>query len=558
MAEEAAPKGPGAALAESRGALTVAMLFSAAGNLLLLTGPIFVMQVYDRVLGAQSAETLAALGLIAAACFTGMVALEAARGRIMARIGARLRARLEPGVLGAAPGAAADLEALQRALSLPAAGALMDLPWVPIFLIPLFAFHPLLGGLAMAGGALLVAIAVSNRAAIRTPLATAQADAAAEAQMAARLAAEPETLAALGLRPAALARWQGARDTALRSALHLSDRAGFHAALARGARQAMQSVLLAAAAWQVLRGEIGAGALFASSVLTARALAPIEQIVAGWPALQQAAEGWARLCAAPHPAALAAPPMVLPRPPATLDVRQLAVVPPGEPGPVLRGVSFRLEPGQALGVIGPAGAGKTTLLRALTGAWPAAAGSVQFGGATLQQYGPDLARLVGYLSQRVPLFEGDLAANIARLDPAPDPDKVIAAARRAGAHEMILAMPHGYDTQVKDGGAPLSGGQIQRIALARAMFGNPLLLLLDEPDAGLDADGEQALTAALRAHRAAGGIAVLSTHRTAAIRECDLLLVLEHGIPRAFGPREAVLRQALAKPTSKRAAGSAA
>jgi len=546
--------GPGAALAESRPALAAAVLFSAAGNLLLLTGPVFVMQVYDRVLGAQSVETLAALGLIAAIAFAAMVALDIARGRILARIGAGLRARLEPRVLAAALArgttreAGADLDALQRALSLPVAGALMDLPWVPIFVIPLFAFHPLLGGLAVAGGALLVAIAARNRAAARAPLAAAQADAEAEARLAARLAAEPQTLAALGLGPAALVRWQGARDTALRSALHLSDRAGTHAALARGVRQAMQSLLLGAAAWLVLRGEIGAGALFASSVLTARALAPIEQVVAGWPALQRSAEAWARLslpAEATTPVPLAAP-MRLPRPAARLEVQQLAVIPQGASAPVLRGLSFRLEPGQALGLIGPSGAGKTTLLRALTGAWPLAAGEIRLGGAALQQYGPDLAALIGHVPQRVPLFAASLAANIARLDPDPDPGAVIAAARRAGAHEMILALPRGYDTRIEESGAPLSVGQIQRIGLARALFGAPLLLLLDEPDAGLDAAGAQALAAAIRAHRAAGGIAILSAHRPATVRDCDLLGVLEGGRMRAFGPRETVLRQRVA------------
>lgn len=550
--------GPRAALAESRGALAAAVLFSAAGNL-LLTGPVFVMQVYDRVLGAQSAETLAALGLIAGVAFAAMVALDIARGRILARIGAGLRVRLEPRVMGQALGrgttreAGADLDALQRALSLPVAGALMDLPWVPIFVIPLFAFHPLLGGLAVAGGALLLVIAARNRAAARAPLAAAQADAEAEARLAARLATEPETIAALGLVPAALARWQGARDTALRSALQLADRAGTHAALARSVRQAMQSLLLGAAAWLVLRGEIGAGALFASSVLTARALAPIEQVVAGWPALQRAAEAWARLSL--PPATPTAAPMRLPRPAARLEVQQLAVIPRGASAPVLRGVSFRLEPGQALGLIGPFGAGKTTLLRALTGAWPLAAGEIRLGGAALQQYGNDLAALIGHVPQRVPLFAASLAANIARLDPDPDPGAVIAAARRAGAHEMILALPRGYDTQIEESGAPLSVGQIQRIGLARALFGAPLLLLLDEPDAGLDAAGEQALAAAIRAHRAAGGVAILSAHRPATVRDCDLLGVLERGQMRAFGPRETVLRQRVAQAPDR---GSAA
>lgn len=555
MRETAAPAGPAAALAESRGALAAAVLFSAAGNLLLLTGPLFMMQVYERVLGSHSAETLAALCLLASACLAGMAWIEAARGKIMSRIGARLRTRLEPQVLGGTPGAAADLEALQRALSLPVAGALMDLPWAPVFVVPLFAFHPLLGGLALAGAALLVGIAASNSAATRAPLAAAQSSAEAEARLAARLATDPQTLAALGVRAAALARWQGARDTALRSALCLSDRAGVHAALARGARQALQSALLAAAAWLVLRGEIGAGAMFASSVLMARALAPVEQVVAGWPALQRAAEAWSRLSggATPPAAALPAPPLALPRPSATLEVHQLAVLPPGASAALLRAVSFRLHPGQALGLIGASGAGKTTLLRALTGAWPLAAGTVRLGGAALDQYGAHLPALIGHLPQRVPLFEGSLAANIARLDPAPDPAAVIDAARRAGAHETILSLPRGYETPLEDGGAPLSGGQIQRVGLARALFGAPVLLLLDEPDAGLDAAGEEALAAAIRAHCAAGGIAVISGHRPAAIRACDLLLMLEHGTVRAFGPREAVLRQTLARPAPPQA-----
>jgi ATP-binding cassette subfamily C protein len=274
-----------------------------------------------------------------------------------------------------------------------------------------------------------------------------------------------------------------------------------------------------------------------------RALAPIELAVGQWSILQRAVEGWRRLAVL-----LGAVPVVeartgLPRPRSLLEVEGLTVGPPGEPVALLRMISFRLPPGQALGVIGPSGSGKSTLAKALTGVWRPLAGSIRLDGAALDQYDPDvLGRLVGYLPQRVTLFDGTIAENIARLDPAPDSARIIEAARKADAHDMIVRLPQGYDTQVSAAGSRLSGGQIQRIGLARALYGDPVLLVLDEPNSNLDNAGSAALNTAIRTMKAEGKSVLIMAHRPAAIQECDLLLVLGEGTRRAFGPRDQVLR----------------
>jgi ATP-binding cassette subfamily C protein len=300
--------------------------------------------------------------------------------------------------------------------------------------------------------------------------------------------------------------------------------------------------MLGLAAWVVLRGELSPGAMIAASILMGRALQPVEQAVGHWAILQRAHEARHRLADLLAQVPPAPPRTALPRPRAQLSAAQLAIRPPGQQLPTLRGVSFALEPGQALGVIGPSGAGKSTLARALIGLWPSAAGSLRLDGATLDQFDPDqLGRWIGYLPQRITLFDGTIAENIARLA-APDDAAVIAAARKAAAHDMILRLPDGYDTRIDASGGRLSGGQMQRVALARALYGDPPLLILDEPKSQLDNDGSNALNAALRAHKAAGGAALIMAHRPAAIQECETLLILENGQPTAYGPRDQVLR----------------
>ncbi|MDM7458070.1 MAG: ATP-binding cassette domain-containing protein, partial [Paracoccus sp. (in: a-proteobacteria)] len=355
---------------------------------------------------------------------------------------------------------------------------------------------------------------------------------------------QAEVVAALGMRGATFARWRSLRRQTEAHAVRGADRAAAMTAFSRAFRLFLQTALLAAGAWLVLRDQLSPGAMIASSVMMGRALAPIDQLVGGWPILQSGLDGWSRLkrLLTRHPNR--PPHTALPRPDARVEVQGLSIAPPGEPAPVLRDIGLQLCPGQALGVIGSSGAGKTSLARALVGAWTPLTGTVRLGGATLDQYAPDaLGALIGYLPQQVTLFDGTIAENIARLAVRPDSQRVIAAARAADAHRMILALPQGYDTRISQIGSRLSGGQVQRIGLARALYPDPVLLVLDEPNANLDNDGSEALNRAIRRQKAKGGAVVIMAHRPAAILECDLLMVLERGRKRAFGPRDKILRQ---------------
>ncbi len=544
-------------LPQRDGLFVAVVAFSAAMNLLLLTGPVYMVQVYGRVLPGGSVPTLAALSLLAAFLFGLLSLLDSARARIVARIGARLRDRLEPRVMASAldragrcpgdplaAGAEEDLESLHRYFASAAPLALADLPWTPLFLVAATALHPLLGLAALGGTVMAVTLAWGQQHALRSPMAAAAAAAAQAARLSASLRAEAEAVRALGLAPPALARWRAARQVAMGRALAGADRAARFQALSRTLRLMLQSAVLGLGAWLVLRGALDGGAMMAASVLTGRALAPVEGAIGHWPLAERARSARARL----HRLLVEEPgrpvPMALPRPAARLEVSGLRLARPGGGPPLLDGLSFRLEPGQALGVIGPSGAGKTALARALAGIWPPSDGSIRLDDATLDRY-PEatLAALLGYLPQRVTLLDGSIAENIARLAPGADPAGIAAAARAAGAHEMVLRLPQGYDTRVTAPGDALSGGQVQRIGLARALHGGPVMLLLDEPSAHLDAEGAEALNAALRAHKAGGGIAVVMTHRPAAIRDCELILALAGGRQRAFGPRAQVLRE---------------
>jgi len=531
--------------------------FSFFVNLLMLTGPLYMLQVYDRVLGSRSEETLVALSLLVLMLFLAMGFLDHARSRILARAAAAFQDALDRRVFQAAvrrltlvpndPLAVAaqrDLEAVRSFLGSPVLTALFDLPWTPIFVTAIFIFHPYLGWMAISGGIVLIFVTLMNRTMTRGPLnrtsaATMQAETVAES-----LKSESEIVQALGMENAGFTRWQKARGAALKNSVDAADLSGAFTVSSRTFRLFLQSAMLGMGAWLALRGEMSPGAMIAGSILLGRALAPVELLVGQWALVQRSQEGWGRLAALltlqPAPTERTA----LPRPKAVFDISQLTVVPPGDTVPVLRGVSFQLQPGQALGIIGPSGSGKSTIARALIGVWQVASGKIRLNGATLDQYDPDiLGSYIGYLPQRVALFEGTIAENIARLSEKGDDAKIVDAARRAAAHEMILKLPDGYDTRVSALGGRLSGGQIQRIGLARALYGDPVFLVLDEPNSNLDNDGSQALNAAIRAMKEAGGCVFIMAHRPAAIQECDLLLVLEEGTARAFGPRDQVLRE---------------
>ncbi|MDE2639341.1 MAG: type I secretion system permease/ATPase [Chloroflexota bacterium] len=541
-----------AALSESRRLFVSVGLFSVFVNLLMLTGPLFMLQVYDRVLTSRSEATLAALVAIVAFLFLAMGLLDHARARVLARAGARFQARMDARVTGAildragrSPEARSspatglhDLEAMQRFASGPGPFAFFDAPWTPAFLFVLFTFHWLLGVLAALSGVLLVALALLNSARTAKLQAAAGGAAARAGHFVEQLRAGGETVRGLGMRGPATARAGALRTEALRHAMAASDRGGAYAAASRTLRLFLQSMMLGLGAWLAIRGEVTAGIMIAASILLGRALAPIDQAVAQWPVLQRALQGRRALAALLRETPEAPGRTPLPAPEALLEAEGLVVAAPGAALPAVRGVTFRLKPGHAVGIAGPSASGKSTLARALAGVWPPAAGAVRLGGAALDQYGEAvLARHLGWLPQDVLLFEGTVAGNIARLDPAPDAGAVVAAATRAGAHEMILALPGGYDFQVAAGGAALSGGQRQRIALARAFFGDPAVVVLDEPDAHLDAAGAAALVRAVAAHKARGGAAVIVAHRPAAFAGCDLVLLMENGRTRPVADR---------------------
>jgi len=542
---------------ESRGLFWTVGGFSVFVNLLMLTGPIFMLQVYDRVLGSRSEETLLALFILMAFLFAMMGILDHARGRLLARVGARFQDKLDKRVFAAVMKKATlaegrettannlrDLEAVQRLLASPVFAALYDIPWTPIFLFGITLFHPWLGLLAVVGGGFLILVTVLNQVATRGPvtqagMATYQAE-----QIAEQIRTEAEMVRSLGMQNAAFERWYKARGNALRQGLMSSDRSGSFTTFSKTFRLFLQSAMLGLGAYLVLQQEMTPGAMIAASILLGRALAPLDLAIGQWPMIQRAMKGWQNLAELLAEIPPDVPRTPLPDPKAHLQVQQITVVPPGEQQASLRLISFDLEPGQALGVIGPSGSGKTTLARALTGVWRPAGGKIRLGGAALDQYDPEvLGRHIGYLPQRVQLFDGTIAENIARLSATPDPGKVIAAAQKAAAHDMILRLPQGYDTPVSTGGGRLSGGQVQRIGLARALYSDPVVLVLDEPNSNLDNEGSRALNLAIKQMKAAGKSVLIMAHRPAAIQECEWLMVLEGGTRKAFGPRDTVLKE---------------
>lgn len=552
-----------AARREGRVLFWTAAFFSIFVNMLMLTGPLFMLQTYDRVLGSRSEETLVALFILVAFLFLIMGIMDWARGRLLTRMGARFQARLDRRVFEAMLKKASvdressqhslsgqqlkDLEAVQRFYASPVFAALFDLPWAPIFLIGIGIFHPWLGLMGVAGACVLIVITVLNQITTRQAATKSAAASYVADRYSEHLQTEAETIRSLGMQKNAFEKWSETRQRALEQSVHAADMGGSFATGSKTFRLFLQSAMLALGAYLVLLGQVTPGVMIAGSILLGRALAPIEQVVNQWPMVQRARRGWQSLVEllsdVPEDKSL----VELPRPAARLEVSQLTLIPPGARQAALRMISFTVAPGEAVGVIGPSGSGKSTLARALTGVWWPAGGKIRLDGATLDQYRPEkLAEYIGYLPQRVTLFDGTVAENIARLATKPDDAKVVAAAKQAAAHEMILQLPQGYDTQIQTAGTQLSGGQIQRIGLARALYDDPVLLVLDEPNANLDNEGSNALNKAIRAVKERNGAVLIMAHRPAAIKECDNLLMLEDGARRAWGPREKVMSEMLA------------
>lgn len=542
---------------QSRGLYWMVAVFSFFVNMLMLTGPLYMLNVYDRVLGSRSLETLIALSVLVAFLYSMMGFMDYVRGRIMGRVGARFQATmdrrvfaavLKAGTINKARKEAAtglrDLESVQRLITSPALMAVFDLPWTPLFFLGIFMFHPMMGLLGIGGGVILIIVAIANQVTTRKPLQKANAATFQSETMGAQIRQESEMVHALGMRNAAFSRWQIARSESLDATIAAADGAGTFSAMTKTFRLFLQSAMLGLGAYFVLQGELTPGAMIAGSILLGRALAPIELIVGQFATFQRGREGWQNLSTLLGSVPKDDDRMTLPQPVARIVADQVTVVPPGEQTASLRMISFAVQPGQAVGVIGTSGSGKTTLARALTGVWRPAGGKIRLDGAALDQYNPDvLGQHIGYLPQRVQLFDGTIRENIARMSMSPDDAAVVSAAKKAAAHEMILKLPDGYDTRLASNGGRLSGGQIQRIGLARAMYGNPVVLVLDEPNSNLDNEGSNALNNAIRLTKEEGKIIFIMAHRPAAIQECDLLLVIENGARRAFGPKDQVLKE---------------
>lgn len=545
----------------SRGLIWSAGFFSIFVNALMLTGPMFMLQVYDRVLGSRSEETLLALFGLMAFLFLMMGVLDWARGRILTRVGARFQDKLDRRVFSAILKKSAmgqpnretenqlkDLESVQKFFGSNVFGAMLDLPWTPLFLAGILIFHPILGALAIVGGSISIMLTILNQVFTKNPVVIAAAAGYKADRYAEHLQSEAETIRSLGMQDSSFERWHRVHRNALRQNVRAADLSGSFLIGTKTFRLFLQSAMLGVGAYVVLKGEASPGVMIASSILLGRALAPVDLVVGQWPTVQRARRGWGKLVELLAEVPPDDTQIELPRPKARLKVEQLTVVPPGSRQASLRLINFEVQPGQAVGVVGPSGAGKSTLARAVTGIWRPAGGKIRLDGASLDQYDPvRLARYIGYLPQRVQLFEGTVAENIARLELEPDSEKVVEAAKKAAAHDMITKLPHGYNTPVSMIGTQLSGGQIQRIGLARALYGDPVMLVLDEPNSNLDSEGSNALNAAIRQMKDSGGAVLIMAHRQAALQECDMLLVLGDGMRKAWGPPKELMADASAK-----------
>ena len=546
------------AVSASSGALIGLIFFGFFLSVLLLAPSLYMMQVYDRVLVTHSTDTLLLLSGLLVGTLVIVGLLETVRGRILLEVGNWIERRVGPAALAASfqltlngrqgPTAQAlrDLSAIRTFLSGPTAIPLLEAPWAPIYLAVIFVIHPWLGWLAVGGAFLLFGLGFLNEAITRRPMeqsskATLQATAGAEAAL-----RNAEVVAGMGLAANLMARWQSVAERGLEAQAVASRRGGSVAATSRFFRLALQSAVLGLGAYLAIRNAISPGAMIAASILMSRTLAPVEQAISTWRGVVSMRQSYRRLRQVLESAPERAPGTKLPVPKGLLMLEGVTLVPPGGRDPVLRNVSFGLRPGEALGVIGASASGKTSLARLLVGAWAPSSGHVRLDAAEISTWdaverGPHL----GYLPQDVELYDGTVRDNIARFSEAED-HEVVAAAQAAGVHELILHLPDGYETRIGPGGSALSGGQRQRIALARALFRNPVLLVLDEPNANLDTAGDRALALAILAGKQRGATQVVISHRPAILDVMDKLLILNNGMVQDFGPRSEVIARVTA------------
>ncbi len=545
------------AVAAARKVFTTVLLFSCVINLLMLTGPLFMLQVYDRVLTSRSVSTLLALFLLVIALYFFMGVLDLVRSRVLTRVGHRLDAALgRDAFLSAIAAPAArstgpksdpvrDVDQLRNFLSSSGVTALFDMPWLPIYIGIVFLIHPALGLLACAGAVVLFIIALLTDRVARPLLRSSGSLAVERNGIISAGARNSEAVVGMGMHSAMGGVWDRTNDKFLAANARAADTVGLSSVASKVFRLFLQSAVLALGAYLAVQELITPGAMIAASIIMARGLQPVESAVQNWRQMLTTQQAYRRL----KEAANRPPPPVLldlPTPTRSVQVENLSVVPPGSVTPTLLDVRFTARAGAAVGVIGPSGCGKSTLARALVGVWPAARGAVLLDGAPLVQWSDDArSRHIGYLPQDVELFNGTIAENIARFRPDATDESIVTAAQTAGCHELILSLKDGYTTMIGDGGRALSAGQRQRIALARALYGDPFLIVLDEPNSNLDGYGDSALNRAISMAKARGAVVIVVAHRPSALSATDTLCLFENGRLVDHGPRDDVLQKVM-------------
>ncbi|WP_332304241.1 type I secretion system permease/ATPase [Rhizobium sp. GR12] len=547
-------------------------LVSGVVNILALTSPLFMLQVYDRVLASGSLPTLIGLALLALGLYGFQCLLDIIRARVLIRIGEDFDMRYSGKVHDAVvrlplvnrmPGDGLqplrDLDNVRGFLSGTGPTAFFDLPWMPLYLGICFLFHFWIGVTALAGAILLISLTILTNIFSQKPIRDTMIENMARNRQLEASRRNAEVVQAMGLGGRLGRRWQVSNEAYLAANRKASDVAGGLGNIAKYLRIVLQSAILAFGAWLVIQQEASGGVMIASSIMMGRALAPVDLAISNWKSFVAARQSWVRLreLFAQMPATASA--MALPKPEKELRVENVTIVPPGERKPTVAGLGFVMTAGSALGVIGPSGSGKSTLSRILTGAWTPAAGKVRLDGASFDQWDREtVGGHIGYLPQGVELFDGTIGENICRFEDDPDPEAIIAAAKAAGAHELILRFEKGYDSDIGEAGSALSAGQRQRIGLARALYGDPFIVVLDEPNANLDAEGEAAVVRAIASVKARRGIAIVVAHRPSAIGAVDFILMMEEGRMKAFGPRDEVLSKVLRAPNGQATKGFAA
>ncbi|WP_336275049.1 type I secretion system permease/ATPase [Vreelandella indica] len=548
------------ALKACKGSFLSVGFFSMFVNLLMLVPPLYMLQVYDRVLSTQSVDTLVMLTLVVVFLFMIMGGLELVRSRILVRVGNKLDTTINERLYGAmfrrslvAQGGQSaqplsDLTSLRQFLTGNGLFAFFDAPWVPVYLGVLFIFHPWLGVFATCAGIILLGLAIANEKATKKLLAEANSEHIQAQNLANSNLRNAEVLHAMGMLPGIMGRWSKRHHEFLSKQSQASDRAGALTNTSKVLRLLFQSLILGLGAFLVLQGEMTPGMMIAGSILMGRALAPIDQMIGGWKGFVSARGAYERLNELLTQIPGEERKMSLPAPQGVVALEGVAAAPPGSRMATIRGINFSVPKGEHVGIIGPSAAGKSTLARVLLGIWPSQVGDVRLDGGVITQYNRDeIGPYIGYLPQDIELFDGTISENIARFGNI-DPQKVVDAAKKAGVHEMILELSNGYDTVISSNSGALSGGQRQRVGLARALYGNPVLVVLDEPNANLDEAGERALAMSIAQLKAEGATLFVISHRTSVLKNMDKLLVMKEGQVSMFGPRDQVLAQFAKKP----------